>query len=59
MNIKTKAAIYTLILLLWTTAIIGITIKYPEIAQQVLVGGVIIGGIVWLYKLILYVLESK
>jgi len=59
MNIKTKAAIYTLILLLWTAAIIGITIKYPEIAQQVLVGGVIIGGIVWLYKLILYVLESK
>ena len=59
MNIKTKAAIYTLALLLWTSAIVGSIIKYPEQSKFVLVPIMAIGGIIWLYKLVLYILEDK
>lgn len=59
MNIKTKAAIYTLALLLWASAIVGSIIKYPEQSKFVLVPIMAIGGIIWLYKLVLYILEDK
>jgi hypothetical protein len=59
MNTKTKAAIYTLALLLWSSAIVGSIIKYPEQSKFVLIPIFAIGGIFWLYKLIYYMLENK
>lgn len=59
MNIKTKAAIYTLALLLWSSAIVGSIIKYPVQSKLILIPIFAVGGIIWLYKLVLYMLESK
>jgi len=59
MNNKTKAALYTLFLLLWSSAIIGSVLKYPEQSKLVLMPIFAIGGVLWLYKLILYIIEGK
>jgi len=59
MNNKTKAAFYTLFILLGLSFIVSIVLKYPEQSKLVLIPIFAISGIIWLYKLVLYIIESK
>ncbi len=59
MNNKTKAAFYTLFILLGLSFIVSIVLRYPEQSKLVLIPIFAIGGIIWLYKLVLYIIESK
>lgn len=59
MNNKTKAAFYTLFILLGLSLIVSIVLRYPEQSKLALIPLFAIGGVIWLYKLILYIIESK
>jgi hypothetical protein len=59
MNNTTKAAFYTLFLLLGLSFIVSIMLRYPEQSKLVLMPIFAIGGVLWLYKLVLYIIESK
>ena len=59
MNNKTKAAFYTLFILLGLSFIVSIVLRYPEQSKFILIPIFAIGGIIWLYKLVLYIIESK
>jgi len=59
MNNKTKAAFYTLFILLGLSLIVSIVLRYPEQSKLVLMPIFAIGGVFWLYKLVLYIIESK
>jgi len=59
MNNKTKATFYTLFILLGLSLIVSIVLRYPEQSKLVLIPIFAIGGIIWLYKLVLYIIEEK
>jgi hypothetical protein len=59
MNNKSKAALYTLFLLIWVGAIIKVIETYPNESKYISAAIMVLGGIFWLYKLIYYILENK
>ena len=59
MNNKTKAAFYTLFILLGLSLIVSIVLRYPEQSKLIAIPIFAIGGVIWLYKLILYIIENK
>jgi len=47
MNNKTKAAFYTLFILLGLSFIVSIVLRYPEQSKLILIPIFAIGGIIW------------